>query len=117
MSGVDIDSIHYRNDRALARIERARLQPLIEEAFEEAIDAQEAFDALPAKEQGAAIRAYMTRYPMQLGLFGEAVNEHALAKDIAKAFYANDTELLGRLVDRAFREYLSGVVASDTEDA
>lgn len=57
-------------------------------------------------EQREAIQTYMDKYVVQLGLFGEALNEHAFSARIAKAFYSGDTAELGRLMDIALREYI-----------
>lgn len=58
-----------------------------------------------AKQRGL-IRDHLRKWPCDGGLLGEAINEHRLAGSIQEAFLSGDVVQLGKLVDRAMREYL-----------
>lgn len=73
---------------------------------------QPRFSDLPEQQQRAEIAAYWARETYQQGMAGEAINEHASHAAIREAFRLGDTAELGRLVDRAIREYV-GPLAED----
>ena len=72
------------------------------------------FAELAEAQQRDDIKKYMETYVVQLGLFGEAINEHKLSPRIAQAFYDGDKKLLGELIYTAIFEYVGGVVQRDT---
>jgi len=103
----------------MSAVIREQLQPPIDlraDPFGRDLDfAPATFADLSEECQCARIRAYMCKHEVQLGLFGEALHEHALSTQIAQAFYANDQEAFGRLAFRAVREYVGKVIDQDQE--
>lgn len=109
MSAVEIDLIGRsarHMDAALARIERARLNPP-DDAEDDAEECTlDDFLADPVETQRTAIRDYLRKWSCDEGLYGEALCEHRLAGDIRAAHQASDMESFGRLCDIAVREYI-----------
>jgi len=103
----------YELDRQLARLERQRLTPPDEPADE---DSPAKFSDLSDQEQRETIREYFERYPVQTGLVGEALYEHANA-DVARAlFLAGDTAAFGLIADRMIREYVGRVIQMELDN-
>lgn len=101
-------------DKVLARISNRDMQP--PEPVE--IERQTPFDMLDDQQQRNLIRDHMRRWPVDEGLIGEAINEHALSGAIAAAFFVGDIEQVGKLTDRAIREYIGKTIQEhmDEED-
>ena len=72
------------------------------------------FAEIAEAQQRDEIKKYMETYVVQLGLFGEAINEHKLSPQIAAAFYDGDKKLLGELIYAAIFEYVGNIVRIDT---
>ena len=73
------------------------------------------FIALTAQEQRAEIGKYVTAFPYQAGLIGEALGEHGFAQGIREAFIAGNHMGFATLCDIAIREYLGIIIEQDTD--
>jgi hypothetical protein len=74
------------------------------------------FDDLSEGAQRHAICEHVRTHTYDIGLFGEAINEHNDTAKFVATFKSGDLLELGRLVDRMTREYIGSVIQMEWEN-